>query len=140
MKVLPLIGLKSLDAQRCFSALVLGLKMLPAYAHLSYSEYLEDFSKKPEGEKESLLRQAVEFVELDPREVESTVSFCADSNGIPYESTNIKSLPFKELTEIIVSVCMEVGRIKTPLVTEDEKKKSVTSPLTYGEPLQSFPN
>jgi len=122
MKVLPLKGYKSLKALNAFSALLLGYKMLPAYMGISYEEFYESFSEKSDEEKEAVLREAVAFVQLQSDEVESIITFCTDKNGIPYDSTNVKNIELKTLHEIIVSVCMEIGRIKINLVSDEEKK------------------
>lgn len=134
MKVLPLKGYKSLKALNAFNALLLGLKMLPMYMSQSYETFYEGFKDMDDGEKETFLRQAVAFVELQPDEVEAIVSFACDKNGIPYSAANIKNLAPNELHETIVAVCMEIGRIKIDLVSESEKKKSVNSQSTL-EPL-----
>ncbi len=122
-KILPLIGFKSLKALNAFNALLLGLKMLPAYQAVGYESFYASFNDKTESEKEKLLREAAVFVQLQEDEVNALLSFATDKNGIPYGPTNLKNLGAKELHEIIVAVCMEIGRIKIELVTEEEKKK-----------------
>lgn len=121
--VSELKGYKSLRALNAFSALLLGLKMLPAYIEIPYEEFYESFSEKTEGEKESLLRQAVAFVRLEQDEVEALLSFCTDKNGVSYSAINMKNLSPADIHEMIVAVCMEIGRIKVDLVSEEEKKK-----------------
>lgn len=122
MKVLPLVGYRSLQALHAFNALLLGLKMLPAYITLSYEEYFASFQNKSDAEKETLVREAAAFVQLQPDEVEALASFVEDKNGVPYGSANIKNLGPVELHEIIVAVSMEIGRLPIRLVTETEKK------------------
>lgn len=129
MKVLPLVGYKSLRALNAFHTLLLGLKMLPIYLNEDYVSFFASFKEKDDGAKEDALRQSIAFVQLSTEEVEAVVSFATDSNGIPYAASNIKNLKPDELFEIIVAVCMEIGRIKVELVSEEEKKKSLTSPL-----------
>lgn len=124
IKVLPLKGYNSLKALNAFNALLLGLKMMPAYSALSYEEFFDSFKEKSESERETALREAVAFVELQQDEVEAIVSFTCDPNGVPYRKENIKSLDVKQLHELIVAVCMEIGRIDITIVSEDEKKKS----------------
>lgn len=122
-KVLELKGFKSLRALNAFHALLLGLKMLPAYQSLSYEDFFAGFKDKTDGEKETCLREAAVFVQLAEDEIEALVCFCTDKNGVPYSSVNVKNLKLDELHEIIVAVCMEIGRIKINLVSEEEKKK-----------------
>lgn len=129
MKVLPLKGYKSLRALNGFHALLLGLKMLPAYIMEDYESFYTRFNDKTEAEKEKLLREAVVFVQLGQDEVEALISFAADKNGIPYQAANIKNLDVSELHKIIVNVCMEIGRIKIEIVTEEEKKNFQSSQL-----------
>ncbi len=127
MKVLPLKGYKSLRALNAFHALLLGLKMLPAYITVAYETFYASFNDKTEAEKEKLLREAVVFVQLGEDEVSALVSFCTDKNGIPYNATNVGNLSPAELHAIIVAVCMEIGRIRIELVTEEEKKNYLPS-------------
>jgi hypothetical protein len=129
MNVLPLKGYKSLRALNGFHALLLGLKMLPAYITEDYESFYERFRDKTDSEKEKLLREAAVFVQLGQDEVEALLSFCTDKNGIPYSAANIKNLNAGELHANIVSVCMEIGRIKIDLVSEEEKKNSQNSQL-----------
>ncbi len=123
MKILPLVGFKSLRALNAFNALLLGLKMLPAYIGETYETFFTSFQVKTEAEKETLIREAAVFVELQEDEVKALISFACDKNGIPYDDTNVKNLSAGDLHEIIVAVCMEIGRIKIELVSESEKKK-----------------
>ncbi len=127
MKLLPLVGYKSLRALNAFHTLLLGLKMLPIHLDKDYVAFFESFKEKTDDEKEDALRQAAAFVLLSQEEVEALVSFATDSNGIPYSSVNQKQLAAEELFEIIIAVCMEIGRIKIELVSEEEKKKSLTT-------------
>jgi hypothetical protein len=69
-------------------------------------------------------------VQLEQDEVEAIIGFASDKNGIPYSPANLKNLSPDELHEIIVSVCMEIGRIRIELVSESEKKKLNTSQST----------
>jgi hypothetical protein len=128
MKILPLVGYKSLRALNAFHALLLGLKMLPAYAGQGYETFFSSFEEKTEREKETLLREAAVFVQLGQDEVEALVSFASDKNGIPYSSVNLKNLTVDQLHSVIVAVCMEIGKIKIDLVTSEEKKSSRHSP------------
>ncbi len=126
MKVLPLKGYKSLRALNAFHALLLGLKMLPMHMGEDYQTFFASFDNKSDAEKETALRQAAAFVELGQDEVDAIVSFATDANGVPYGEANIKNLDPEQLFEIIVAVCMEIGRIKIDLATKDEKKKYLT--------------
>jgi hypothetical protein len=123
MKVLPLKGYKALRALNAFHVLLLGVKMLPAYSGITYDKFFESFKEKSESEKEAILREGAAFVELSEEEVKALISFAQDPNGIAYTESNIKNLKAEELFEIIVAVCMEMGRIKVDLVSEEEKKK-----------------
>ncbi len=122
-KVSPLVGIESLHAFTAFNALLLGMKMLPAYAAIPYVDFYADFATKTESEKETFLREALAFVVLSREEIAALVGFCSDKNGVAYGPHNIKSLDVKDLFEIIVAVCMEIGKIEITLVTEAEKKK-----------------
>lgn len=130
IKVLELKGIKSLGAMNVFHTLMLGLKMLPAYAGESYEDFYERAAAMDPKDQESLIREAVLFVPLDATDVQIVISFCADANGIPYGPENLKNLGPKELMECIVAVCMRVAAIKVDMVSPGEKKKSADSQLT----------
>lgn len=132
IEVLPLKGKHALKALNSFSALLLGLKMLPMYLNYSLQEFYEIFMEKSEAELETYLRQAVALVELKWDEVEAIISFCKDKNGIAYSANNISNLGMKEQHELIVAVCMEIGRIKIDLTSEEEKKNLKISRSTLG--------
>lgn len=121
--MLPLVGMKSLRALNAFHTLLLGLKMLPAYFQLDYVTFFESFEEKTEAQKETLLREAAAFVQLSDDEVHALVSFSTDVNGVAYGPSNVANLKPDELFEVIVAVCMEIGRIKIDLVSAAEKKK-----------------
>lgn len=127
MKVLPLVGYKSLRALNAFHTLLLGMKMLPVHIGESYESFFESFKAKTEAEKETMIREAAVFVQLTQEEVEALCSFCADKNGIPYRSENIGNLNAGQIHEIIVAVCMELGRIRVDILSEAEKKNSQLS-------------
>lgn len=122
MKVLELKGYKSLRALNAFSALVLGLKMLPAYMGESYESFLERLQSMPREDQRKMLMEAARFVELGKEEVEALVCFATDKNGVPYSSENLKNLGPDQLVEVIVSVCMEIVKIKIDFVSGSEKK------------------
>lgn len=122
IKVLPLRGFKSLKALNAFHALLLGLKMLPAYQGEQYETFFERVDAMPDSDKQKIIREAAFFVDLQPEELEAMVSFCEDANGVPYSRENIKSLGPAQLIEIIVAVSMELSRMKITLVSETEKK------------------
>lgn len=122
MEVSELKGFKSLRALNVFHTLLLGLKMLPSYMGEQYEDFYERFSEMDATAQETLIREAALFVELQKEEVEALLSFCKDKNGVPYNASNIGSLGPDDLVEAIVSVCMEIGKIKISLVNKDEKK------------------
>lgn len=122
VKVLELKGYKSLRALQAFHTLMLGLKMLPAYATEGYEEFYARVAAMPEASQEKLIREAAVFVELSRDEIESLMAFAADANGVPYAKENMNSLKPDEFHEIIVAVCKEIGKIKITLISDDEKK------------------
>lgn len=130
MKLLPLKGYKSLKALNAFNALLLGLKMLPQYRTQSYEVFYENFKDMEDAKKETYLREAVAFVQLEQDEVEAIIGFACDGNGVPYGAANLKNLSPDQIHEVIVAVCMEIGRIRVELVSESEKKKLHTSQST----------
>lgn len=134
-KCLPLVGVKSLRALNAFSALLLGMKMLPAYGHLTFEEWLALVEAMEPEDQLKVFTHGAKIVALDPEEVKSLVCFCTDKNGIQYTEANLKTLGPSDLVEVIVTVCMEVVRnIHIDLVTKEEKKNSNPSQLTSVAP------
>lgn len=130
-KCLPLKDYKSLRALNAFSALLIGMKMLPAHAHYTLEEFFALIEAMSPEDQVTILTNGAKIVALDQEEVKALVCFCTDKNGIPYSVENLKNLGPGELVEVIVTVCMEViQNINVDLVTKDEKKKSNPSPLT----------
>lgn len=113
--------------------------MIPQYAELTYEEFFESFKDKSDEEKEKLIRESICFVELSKEEVLAAASFCCDANGVEYGSSNLDNLNPAEIMEVLVAVCMEIGKIKIDLVSESEKKKFQMSRLTCVPPLPSTP-
>ncbi len=130
MKVLPLVGSRSLQAFSAFCKLLLGLKMTPAHLSEPYEEFFASFGEKTQGEKETMVRLAVALVDLESREIEALLCFATDKNGVPISAVNLSKMPVKEIFEAIVAVGMELGRIDIHMVTPEEKKKSEHSPST----------
>lgn len=122
MKVLELKGYKSLRALNAFNALMLGLKMLPAYMGEDYEPFLKRIEAMPAEDQRMMFREAARFVELQKEEVESLICFCTDKNGVPYTAENVKSLGPDEIVECIVAVCAEIAQIRIDFVTNSEKK------------------
>lgn len=129
MKILPIKGTNSLNALHAFNSLLLGFKMLPSKITEDWEHYYESFKDKTDEEKEKILRESLMFVKLEKDEVEAIASFATDKNGIPYSAASIKNMDLNDLFEVIIAVCMEIGRIKITLVSEDEKKKFPNSQL-----------
>lgn len=133
MMVQPLKGLASLDAMKGLSALLLGYFMLALPEKKdcnSFEEFFESFRDKTESEKEKIIRTALLFVKIERLEVEAMAGFVKDRNGAAYSAPSLKNMPLNEIIEIVVAVCMEMGKIKITLISEDEKKKSDPSQLT----------
>ena len=134
-KCLPLVGIKSLRALNAFSALLLGMKMLPAQQHLTFEEWISIVEAMEREDQLKVFVHGAKIVALDPEEIKALVCFCTDKNGIPYTEANLKTLGPSDLVEVIATVCMEVVQnINIDLVTKEEKKNSSPSPLTSAEP------
>lgn len=122
-KVLELSGMDSYFALQAYGKMLLGLKMLPAYMHLGYSEFYHDIEKMEPKDQEKMIREGVFMVNLDAEEIMAFIQFCVDKNGVPYKRENVKKLPPEQIFEMAVAVCIELAKIKVKLTTEDEKKK-----------------
>lgn len=139
MTILPIKGYKSLRALNALNVLLMGLKMLPGYMHLTYPVFFAHFNEKTTEEKEQLIKQAILFVELGKDEVEALLSFTTDANGVPFSAVNIASLKPNEIHERITAVCMAMGEFKIDLLTENEKKKFQNGQLISEELLSNIP-
>lgn len=126
MKVRTIEGFSSLRAFNAYNALLLGLKMLPAYAGETYEAFLARAQEMPRADQETLFREAVAFVELQKDEVEALLSFVEDKNGVAL-SASVKSQPPAVIIDAIVAVCMRIAAFKIDLVSESEKKNSEIS-------------
>lgn len=122
IKVLELRGYNSLRALNAFSALMLGIKMLPEYMLEDYDSFMKRVQELPEDKQKELLFQAARHVQLEQGEVEALICFCTDKNGIPYRSENLKNLSPDQIVEIIVAVCYEISKIKIDIISDSEKK------------------
>lgn len=122
IKTLPLKGLKSYFALQAYAKIMLGLKMLPAYGKYHYTEFFEMVEAMPARDQEAIIREAVLLVDLEDFEIEALSRFCVDSNGVPYSKENLKNLDPNEIFEILITVCLEVAKIKPRLTTDEEKK------------------
>jgi len=121
-QVLPLEGWKSLRAFNVYHVLMLGYKMIPAHITKSYETFLEEFDKSEDSEKEKTLREAAAFVPLEQSELDDITAFCCDSNGIPFTRANTSKMKPEEIIEIIVTVCMEISKIKLYALSDEQKK------------------
>ncbi len=115
--------MNSLRVLNAFNALMLGLKMLPAYMGETYEEFLGRIHDMPPEDQEKMIREAVHFVQLQRDELEAIMSFAEDSNGVPYCQASLKTIEADTLVNGIVAVCMQIAKMKIDLVSEDEKKK-----------------
>ena len=122
MRVQELKGLRSLRALNSFSALMLGIKMLPAYMSEDYEDFVERVQAMEPADQELIIRQSVQFVPLNKEDLEAIICFCTDKNGVPYGPHNMNNLSLEEIYEAVVQVTLAITRIKIDFVSEAEKK------------------
>jgi hypothetical protein len=122
VKFLELKGVKSLRALNVFQQLMLGVKMLPEFADEEFEKFYVRVQGLPEKEQEKLIRTAIHFVPVEAEDLQALFTFCADPNGVPFSSENIKNLAPGEMIEMIVGVCKEIAKVKIYFLSEDEKK------------------
>lgn len=127
MKVRELRGTESMAVMNVFNALMLGMLMLPAYRSLQFEEFMGLVARMEPKEQESIVRSAIDFVRMEKEEIESVMRFCADSNGVPYSTENLKNLSPVQISECVLAVCMEYAKLKINLITEAEKKNLADS-------------
>lgn len=126
-EVLKIEGLKSQPTLAAYGALLMGLKMTPEYAFKSYEEFLDMVHKLPEEDIKKIFRSAFHFVPMEEDELLSFLRWVKDPNGVPFSHVNVKNLSLEAIREAVVAVCLEITRFKIDLVSDDEKKNSLTS-------------
>lgn len=128
IKVLPLKGVNSYFALQAYAKMLLGLFMLPTYAEKhDYHEFYEAIEKMPFPEQEKVIREGIFLGALERDEIMDLAQFASDVNGVPFSEENMKKLNPEEIFEILIVVCLECSKIKPRLITDTEKKKSLTS-------------
>lgn len=130
VKVREIRGPKCLAAYNVYSALLLGVKMLPAYELEGYESFYARIQMLSDEDKEKIIREAVAFVKLEDDDIRDVLTFCTDANGVPFGPENIRNLGLVETFESVVAVAKAVSQFKINLVTDSEKKKSLDSQLT----------
>lgn len=134
IEVAPLVGYKALSAMHSFQVLMIGLKMLPFYGEQAPEEFFARFGKLSDEEKEKFIRLAVTSVPLEKKEVEALLSLAKDKHGVCYSALNIGNLGLADIIENIVAVCKELARIEIPWISDEEKKKSLSTLELMSEP------
>lgn len=122
IKVGDIQGPKSIRALNAYSALLLGIKMLPAYMAEHYETFLARVHEMPKEDQYKIFKEAALFVNLDDEDIRAIILFCRDKNGVPFSAENIKNLKPDVMIEMIVAVCMEIAGFKIDLVSANEKK------------------
>jgi hypothetical protein len=123
MNVRPLRGIPAFHAFQAYQKVMLGLKMLPAYAAEGFEEFYSRVEKMPLSDQETLIREALALgMKLDPEEIMDLLQFVEDPNGVAYGPAQIKSLDVNGLHEALTCVCLELAKVKINLVSEREKK------------------
>lgn len=122
MKVTELVGYESVKALNVYSAVLIGGKNIPDYVHLPFETYFQTIAAKSPAERENFFRVASALVPLERDEIEAITQFCLDPNGVPFQRAQLKSMPLKDIFEIIVAVCVHISQFKIDFVSTAEKK------------------
>lgn len=121
-KVVDLVGYESIRALNVYGALLIGGKNIPGYVDMPFDQYFETIRTMPPAQQENFFRICVAVVPLEREEVEAIVCFCLDPLGVPYSRMQLKSMPLKDVFDVIISVCLEIAKFKIDFVSESEKK------------------
>ena len=127
MTVIEIKGSKSLRAINAFITLVTGLKMLPEYQKISIWPFLAAIAELDTDGQATMLREAALIVPIEDEEIFALAHFCQDQNGVRYSRENVNGLGPGQIIDLIVAVCLEIIKLKVHLVSESEKKNSVTT-------------
>lgn len=130
IKVLEIKGIKSLRAWNVFQQLMLGVSMLPENASKKAEVFYREVQEMDESQQDEIILKAINLVPVEVEDLQALFTFCADQNGVPFSSENIKNLKPSEMIEMIFLVCKEIAKCKMYFISQDEKKKSEISPLT----------
>ncbi len=128
IKVLPLTGLKSLHAFNAYNAVLFGLHLTPAHVGQGEDAFYDWFDALSEAEKEKQIRYAISLAKISEEEIKDLLAFTTDPNGLPYSEVNIGGLQPFEIVELMTAVCMELSKIKLRSISEEAKKKFLTTP------------
>ena len=140
IKVLTIEGMDSYYPCQAYYKLLFGLSMIPAYAHMSLSEFAGYCELLSDDDKEKIIKEAVQIVTLEPDEILKVVCWAVDPNGVRYSRENLKKATPQFINEILRAVILEVAKAhKIDMISEDEKKNLKISPLTSEKPSQSIP-
>jgi hypothetical protein len=124
---MELKGVDSVKPLYAFSALMLGVKMLPDYHAVSYEDFFELIEGLSPEAQEKIIRTAAKVVELKPDEILGMALFVKDPNGVRYTAENIKNLGPRQIVDIITAVSLKVAEaMRAPILTDSEKKNSKT--------------
>ena len=122
LEIKPIKGVDGWRAFNAYQKLLLGVKMLPAYAHETYEDFYDRIDELNDEDKLKILKEAVALVELEEHEIEALAFFCRDANGQSYRRENLPNLGINEIFKIVVAVCFEISKINVDFLSDDEKK------------------
>jgi hypothetical protein len=121
-KLEPIKGLDSIPVLNVYQSIIIGLKMMPMYQSEKDEDFLERIHEMSEKDREKIFREGAQIVPLETDEIRKLLKFYKDKNGVPLSRENIGALTPFEIIEMIVTVCLEISRMKIDFVTEAEKK------------------
>lgn len=122
MKIKELKGYPSIRAYAVYQRILLGLLSIPAVLGIAPQDFIDGFEDKPRDERRILLIKACAVMDLSDDEIDSLLYFAVDNNGVALSRINTAALGPKELTEVIVEVCLMASDAKVHSLTKDQKK------------------
>lgn len=106
-------GLKSPAGFQVLYTLLIGYFTVPAFnADVNFDKFVKEFEKMSREDQKAILTKAVCIVPLKEEEYLNVLCFCKDENGIPYSRENISNLPYDEIMQMVVEVCLAYAECK----------------------------
>lgn len=108
---------KGVQGLRAYKAMMSITRSLYFIAEVSggqdWEKFLSWLDTQTEEQMTRLFKVGVVYgVKLDQDEILDLLAYCKDKNGITITRENLNSIPVDELIASMVSVCMELNKIK----------------------------
>lgn len=106
-------GLRSPAGFQVLFTLLIGFYSIPTFGeNKPFDVFVKEFEQMPREKRREILAKAVCITPLKEEEYLNTLCFAKDENGIPYSKENVENLPYSEIMEIVIDVCLAFSDCK----------------------------